>query len=194
MKRLKTKKGMTLVEMLVTLLILVFLIVGIGTCMSSAIRIYDEATFEADSATLAGIVNNTLSDILRFSTVRNDGTYIDYEGTKRNDLTYVFTSTDYSIAEAYFIISENEDRTNGVIQLGSLRNSNVRELINTGAYPNLMIDKATFHIDYVSDGEHAESGTELRGGYFKISYDIYSTLKPDTFNKHIDHIVRVMNK
>ncbi len=193
MKKLKSKKGMTLVEMLATLVILVFLVVGVGTCMSSAIRIYDKATFEADSATLAGIVNTTLSDMLRFSKVRNDGNYINYDGTKISDTTFVFTSKEYGITDAYFIISQNEDRTNGVIQLGTLRNSETRELINTGAYPDIIIDYATFQIDYVDEGEHTEEGTELRAGYFDISYEIHSA-KDSGMTKKIDHVVRVMNK
>ena len=193
MKGLKNKKGMTLIEMLVTLVILVFLVVGVGTCMSSAIRIYDESTFEADSETLAGIVNTTMSDVLRFAKVRDDGNYIDYDGTKRSDLTYVFSSGEYAVSEAYFTISETDDRTNGVIQLGTLKNEDKRELINTGAYPNLTIDESTFSVRYVKENEHNEEGNELRSGYFEISYDIHSSVKPEV-TKHIDHVVRVMNK
>ena len=67
MKKIASKSGFTLIEMLATLLILVFLILGIDTGMDSAVRVYDEAKFEANSASMANIVNTSLGDILRYS-------------------------------------------------------------------------------------------------------------------------------
>ena len=69
MKKLASKSGLTLIEMLVTILILVFLVLGIGTCMDSALNIYDEAKFESNSASMANIVNTSLADILRYSDI-----------------------------------------------------------------------------------------------------------------------------
>ena len=96
MKKLTSKGGFTLIEMLATLLILVFLVLGIGTGMDSALRIYDEARFESNSAAMANIVNTSLGDILRYSenltTPGDEEFFVDSSNTKVPDVEFVFTN------------------------------------------------------------------------------------------------------
>lgn len=177
MKKLKSKAGMTLVEMLVSLLILVFLVVGMGPGMETASRIYQDATFESDSAMLARIVNNAMGDILRYAD-RVDTT--DQEGNALPDgVPFVFTSYDYRIQDGYFYIpTQAGSGTNGILQMKNLRNGSIVDLVNTGAYPDLQLSDLTVYYD----------GDSL----FIISYTISSTANPAKI-RQIQHVVRLMN-
>lgn len=180
MKKLKNKAGMTLVEMLASLLILVFLVVGMGPSMDTATRIYGEATFESDSAMLARIVNNAMGDVLRYSRQIRDGeNLVDYAGIPLpGDVTFVFTSYDYRIQDAYFSLPvDAEGRSQGVVQMRNLRNGSIVDLVNTGAYPDLQLKD----LSVVYDGD----------GLFTITYTIVSTKMDKT--RDVTHIVRLMN-
>lgn len=196
MSKLKNNSGMTLVEMLCVLLILVILIIGMGSTMDAGTRIYQEAIFESDSATLAGILNTSMGDILRYSRdvkinegtvgnpengfVTSDGTYL-----LPDQVGFVFSNWEYGILDAYFYTPTAADGTSkGVLQMLNLRNANVVELVNTGAYPDLVISNLV--VTYV------EEGTAIRGGYFEIEYDIFSEKHAD-FKRHVDTVVRLMN-
>lgn len=196
MSKLKNNSGMTLVEMLCVLLILVILIMGMGSTMDAGTRIYQEAIFESDSATLAGILNTSMGDILRYSRdvkinegtvgnpengfVTSDGTYL-----LPDQVGFVFSNWEYGILDAYFYTPTAADGTSkGVLQMLNLRNANVVELVNTGAYPDLVISNLV--VTYV------EEGAAIRGGYFEIEYDIFSEKHAD-FKRHVDTVVRLMN-
>ena len=196
MSKLKNNSGMTLVEMLCVLLILVILIMGMGSTMDAGTRIYQEAIFESDSATLAGILNTSMGDILRYSRdvkinegtvgnpengfVTSDGTYL-----LPDQVGFVFSNWEYGILDAYFYTPTAADGTSkGVLQMLNLRNANVVELVNTGAYPDLVISNLV--VTYV------EEGAAIRGGYFEIEYDIFSEKHAD-FIRHVDTVVRLMN-
>ena len=152
MKKLKNSSGMTLIEMLCVILILVVLVMGMGSTMDAGTRIYQEAIFESDSATLAGILNTAMGDILRYSRdvklndevddqgrpkyfVTSDGTYL-----LPDQVGFVFSNWEYGILDAYFYTPVSADGTSrGVLQMLNLRNPDVVELVNTGAYPDLVI-------------------------------------------------------
>lgn len=198
MRKLKNKSGFTLIEMLAVVLILVILTMGIGKTMDAGMQIYRDATFEADSANLAGILNTSLGDILRYSTEIqiNQGTesdptkgFQDSSGTYllSRDVGFVFTSYEYGIRDAYFYTQVFADNTSkGVLQMRNLKNSDVVELINTGAYPDLAV--TNFVITYVPEGAE-----EMRGGYFEISYDIISE-NNDQLKRDVDTVIRLMNQ
>ncbi len=210
MKRKKSKGGFTLVEMLASILIMVLLVMGMGVGMDAGSRIYRDATFESDSATLAGILNSNLGDILRYSIqVRYKGVEstpvaerltnqeiqkleIDViaadpadpvaSGTRK----FVFTSLDYGIQDGYFYTPLHISGSYaGVLQLRNLRNENVVDLVNTGAYPDLMV--TNFSITY-----YPRRNPGIEGGYFDISYDIFST-NDSSKVRHVQTIVRLMN-
>ena len=72
----------------------------------------------------------------------------------------------------------------------NLKNSNIVELVNTGSYPDLVINH--FQITYVEPGAVDASGNTLRGGYFDIRYDIYSK-SDDQKTRSVSTVVRLMN-
>lgn len=187
MKKIKNNAGFTLIELLCSLLILVILVMGIGVGMDTGSKIYRDATFESDSATLAGILNTSIGDILRFCSVTDTDDIRNLpEGFDKTEVPYVFTSLDYGIQHAYFYTPVYEDGTSmGVLQMKNLKNDKVVELVNTGAYPELVI--SNFVITYTP---RANPG--IQGGYFTVKYDIFSETDM-TKVRNVEMIVRLMN-
>ena len=186
----RAKRGFTLMEMLVSLAILVIIVMGIGVSMDAGVRIYRDAVFEADSASLAGILNTNLGDILRYSTrvTENEGDNLkDASGAflPEQDVGFVFTSYEYGVQDAYFYTPIHPDGTlKGVLQIRNLRNEHVVELVNSGAYPDLVI--TDFEITYVAPG------AEVRGGYFEVNYKIISA-KDENMERSVSTVIRLMN-
>ena len=190
MKKLRNRSGHTLIELLCALMIMVFLMVGIGSVINAGVNIYSDAIFESESATLAGILNTAIGDILRYSrdVLENPGTFEDSSGDLivRERVAFVFTNLEYGIQDAYFYtplltggVSE------GVLQMKNLRNPEIVELVNTGAYPDLVI--TNFLVVYTPEG----AGN--RGGYFTVSYDIRS-VNNEEYTRHVETIIRMMNE
>ncbi len=183
MKKERKNAGFSLIEMLCAILILVFLIMGIGVGMDAGSRIYADATFEADSATLAGILNTSLGDILRYSVgIREPSTTERMEHELHEDkVKFLFTSYDYGIQKAYFYYEGSD----GVLQMKNLVNNDTVELVNTGAYPDLML--SSFSVTYTP-----RVAPGIEGGYFTIRYTI--TSKTDSAKeRNVESIVRLMN-
>jgi hypothetical protein len=73
----------------------------------------------------------------------------------------------------------------GPVKLKNMRNDIVVDLVNTGAYPNLVVSNfQIFFSPRIAPG--------IEGGYFEISYTISSTTDT-TKTKDVQTIVRVMN-
>lgn len=195
MRKMKNKAGFSLIEMLVALLIMVFLIMGMGVGMDTGSRIYRDASFESDSATLAGILNTSLGDILRYSIDVKENTedpataLKDVSGTvyTKEEVPFVFTSLDYGIQDAYFHIPLNvaDGTSSGVLQMKNLRTNIAVELVNSGAYPDLLVSE--FNISY-----KPRQNPGIEGGYFTITYKITSASDPDKV-REVESIVRLMN-
>lgn len=193
MKKIASKSGFTLIEMLATLLILVFLILGIDTGMDSAVRVYDEAKFEANSASMANIVNTSLGDILRYSdnlTVAEENTsFKDSAGTIVPNVEFVFTNYEYGVRDAYFSLKDSANKEDGILRMRNLENGNVVELVNTGAYPDMKI--GDFHLEYKALGKDENGNTT--GGYFTVEYTVFSK-KDSNLTKDVQCIIRCMNR
>lgn len=187
MKKLKNNAGFSLIELLCALLILVILVMAIGAGMDTGTKLYFDATFEAESATLAGILNTSIGDILRFSTVvKSDKVRNPPEGFDTEAVDYVFTSHDYGIRHAYFYTPIAADGTEtGVLQLKNMSDDKVVELVNTGAYPDLAIQG--FECEYTP-----RVAPGIEGGYFTVTYKIVSETIPDK-TREVEMIVRLMN-
>lgn len=178
--------GFSLIEMLCALLITVFLVMGIGVGMDAGTRVYGEATFEAESATLAGIVNTSIGDILRYSVNVRELSDQEQANYGVSEVGFVFTSVDYGIQDAYFYIQPSaEGEYLGVLRMKNLKNTNMVELVNTGAYPDLGI--SNFTITY-----SPRTGAGVKGGYFEVAYDIFSTSDSGK-SRSVATIVRLMN-
>ncbi len=176
MKKLKNKSGLTLVEMLVSLLILVFLVVGMGPGMDIASQIYTDATFESDSAMLARIINNTVGDVLRYS----ESIDTSYDGKDLpDDIPFVFTSYDYGIQYGYFNIPEKiTENDRCIIQMKNMRNGQSMDLVNQGAYPDLEV---TDFVVLKGNGDDSD--------LFTVSYKISSITSAEK-TRDINYVVR----
>lgn len=181
MKKLKSKAGMTLVEMLVSLLIMVALVVGMGPCMDTASKIYRDASFESDSAMLERIVNNAMGDVLRYSEQIRTESLTDYAGVPLSgDVEFVFTSYDYRIQDAYFYLPVDADGSaHGILQMKNLRNGTIMDLVNSGAYPDLQLSDLTVSYD---------ESTHI----FEIAYTI-SSISDSSKTRDVQYVVRLMN-
>lgn len=199
MKKLKSKAGMTLMEIMVSLLIMTLLVVGMGTGMTTGMRVYNDAAFEAESASLAGILNTALGDVLRYAEVQTIGDPIENGGNITQ--SFVFTNLEYGVRDVYFVTSASEEGGQAFLKLKSSSGAET-DLINTGAYPDLSIQD--FSIQYCPPASPGTSvtytltfgdGTSIsttEGGFFHISYDVVSLSDTDKTH-HAETIVRLMN-
>lgn len=192
MKKRNGKSGMTLLEMLVSLLILTLLVTAMGTGMELARKIYEDAVFESESAALAAIVNTALGDVLRYAENVHTPEDRDAVGNPVGDTVgFVFTNTEYGLPDVYFQTGSGADKDGGILILRSLRlgegSCSIQEtpLVNSGAYPNLEI--TNFSATYVVPGSEGK-----RGGYFYITYTIRNCRDPAKI-RQIETIVRLVN-
>ena len=73
----------------------------------------------------------------------------------------------------------------GPVQMKNMRNPAVVELVNTGAYPDLVV--SNFEIEY---SPREDAG--VKGGYFEISY-LISSETDAAKTRSVETIVRLMN-
>lgn len=122
MKKLRSGGGFTLMEVLASMLILTFLVIGMGPGMKTAMSVYQESTFQSSSTALIGTVNATLGDVLRFA----EDVEVD------EDKTFTFTNTDYGLQNAKLSFAD------GIITVID-HNGNEKPLLPEGSYPNMEI-------------------------------------------------------
>ena len=127
------RSGFTLVETLVSILILVIMVAATTTGMNAAVRIYKEATFHANSATLESMLRATLEDLLSYAQdVQTRPAAGNAEGN------FLYTNYEYGVQDAYLRL--NTTKTDGSpIQMVNQETGEARDLMNTGAYPMLTI-------------------------------------------------------
>lgn len=166
MKKLKQSAGLTLLELLASLLVTTLLVAAMGSGMEAALNSYRASQFATNSAALESIVNTTLGDILRHS--RN----VKISG---NDVQ--FTNEEYGVANGSIRAEE-----------GRLRicdpQGNAMELANSGVYGGLKIED--FEMVYVVPGTEGS-----RGGYFQIAYTIRSA--DESQSRESKLVVRLLN-
>ena len=186
--KLGNKGGFTLVEMLVCVVILVLLVIAMGTGISTAVRVYHESIFQSNSATLTSMLNATIDDVLRYSEdiyVLQDGTTDFANGEKvievssvPSGVTFLFTNKEYSGQHAY--IFANSGDTGSPVQMMNILGGSPRDLLNTGAYPNLTVKDLIILYD---------SGA----GVFRVSYKIASTENAE-YTLDVESVVRILNR
>lgn len=149
MKKLRSGGGFTLMEVLASMLILTFLVIGMGPGMKTAMSVYQESTFQSSSTALIGTVNATLGDVLRFAE--------DVEVDEDEDKTFTFTNTDYGLQNAKLSFAD------GIITVID-HNGKEKPLLPEGSYPNMEI--TAFSATY-------------ENGLFTVTYTIKSTVVQD---------------
>lgn len=169
MKKLRSGGGFTLMEVLASMLILTFLVIGMGPGMKTAMSVYQESTFQSSSTALIGTVNATLGDVLRFAEdVEVDE---DEDEDEDEDKTFTFTNTDYGLQNAKLSFAD------GIITVID-HNGNEKPLLPEGSYPNMEIT--------------AFSAT-CENGLFTVTYTIKSTVVQD-MTRQADCTVALLNK
>lgn len=188
--KLRNKSGLTLMEMLVSILILTMLVVGMGTGMNTALEVYKKSNFESKSATLADTVNTAMSDVLHYA--------LDVNPEAENGPT--FTNVDNNLLKVCFAIKKldaDEDDTNedsmGIL---CLKNATGKEvlLLSRGTYGSLAIKnlKVVFCQDEEENVERIGGKGQLstaHGSFFYITYEIVDTTDA-TLVRQVENIVR----
>jgi prepilin-type N-terminal cleavage/methylation domain-containing protein len=170
MNRLRSQGGFTLVELLVSIMVLVLLVVAMGTGMTTALRVYQESVFQSNSENLASMLNATLEDMFQYSKniyVRDEdtntfkgNTEITVDGVPEG-VNVLFSNSEYGATNAYIFVNDNStDEDANPVQFINVSNSKVKDVLNIGAYPNLGVKDLI--ITYTN-------------GVFNIEYTIYST-------------------
>ena len=155
-KKLSSKAGMSLLEVMLALLILVMLVLGMGTGLSAGVRVYERAALTTSRTMLASDINSKLTDMLRYAEVKK---------TDEEYPEYVITNLEYGLLDAYFQINAE-----GVLEVlfWSEKGAKTRApkpVISSGAYGNLRMvnsEGAVVPCAYNPDG------------YFEITYHLVS--------------------
>ena len=76
MHKLRSRRGMTLTEVLVALLILSLVTVGVAAGVGASVRVYRQATEASDAHMLASTLSTALMDELRYARdIQADGSF-----------------------------------------------------------------------------------------------------------------------
>ena len=165
-KKLTGKAGMSLMEMMASLLILVLLVVGMNTGMTAGLRVYQNSKNVTDRAMLTSSINTKLTDILRYTEVR----------TVNNKTLY--TNLEYGLWDVTFEAVEGKIQINFWDKTGKKLVKNT-PLINSDTYSIFKV-KDDFVVSYNEDG------------YFDISYTLLNTGN-NSSSQLIQAVVRVIN-
>lgn len=190
MKKLKSRRGLTLMEALVSIVILVMLIISMGTGINAAIGIYGESRFESNSASLADIINTSLNDILRYAE------NIKPKTLGEDNTTYTFTNIEYGMQDVYFYIPAETIGTEikGILSLQSASAASFKTpLVNSGVYSDMEIKD--FSIKYLDAGDSTKDEDGIittYGGCFYITYTIKSTIDTE-MERVVETVVRLAN-
>lgn len=174
MKKCKEKSGLTLIETLVAVAVLVFLILGIDMVMNGALGSYRESIFQSDSAILSGIINSAIGNELLISDEVHAPSSEDPVEAKfilhnAEQITDSWEDDEYyhlivqGRTDCYIRLNEN-----GRLELVFLKEGeDPQGLVTTGAYPDLKI--SAFNAEYVTEEEDPQ-----KGGYVHVTYTIES--------------------
>ena len=182
-KKLAGKTGMSLMEMMASLLILVLLIVGMNTGMTAGLRVYETSKITTERSMLASSINTKLTDILRYAEVR-----------KVNDKT-LYTNLEYGLWDVTFEVPQKNDSRFSANEEGKVQicfwdktgNNLVKAtpLINSSSYSNFKVTDFICH----PPGKNPVTNTQ----YCHISYKLLNTGDNSTSDL-IEAVVRIMNE
>lgn len=111
MRKLKSNKGFTLVEMLACVITLLLIGMICTTGMNFALNSYQRSVFESDSQMLEDTLNMYIGDILRHATsIETEIQEPDETGSKK---VVSFTNAEYQIYEGRIEVPEKTDDVGG---------------------------------------------------------------------------------
>lgn len=167
MRKIKSNKGFTLVEMLACVVTLLLLggIVSAGTTL--AMKSYNESLFESDSQMLESTLNLYVSDILRHATkIETEEAPAD-PSVPGEKLVTGFTNAAYQIYGGNIKVTNKDEAGNGAFMVYETRNNPGVMLVGENVYASTL---------YISDFKLLYNKEK---GYFTGSYIIKSTILED---------------
>ena len=169
MKKIKSKKGFTLIEMLACTLTLMLIVLICTTGMNMAMKSYRESLFETNSQMLESTLNTAISDVLRYA----------YNVTCDPDAPEVVTGftnqSTTNMENGMIIIGDDEGEDLGFFKLKlSSATDEEKYLISRKAYAESMT-VANFQLTY-------DSATHVFNGRYTIISNIGGDTREVTFS------------
>ena len=172
-RALHSRRGMTLTETLMVVLIIALLTLVIATGIMAAFHVYIQSTFASASQMVSDTVDLALSDVLRYATdVETDGS---------GDVT-AYTNSSYGVTDGKLHVGTDDDRgliylryegadsTENVLLLSDLSYSGLR-VVPDDYDPDTGADSGAFDLRYI-DG--------VFSGSYRL-YDPVNSLLSDSF-------------
>lgn len=166
MKKLKCKKGFTLVELLACIVTLLLIAGIVSTGSNIAMRSFNQSTYESNSQMLEDTLDMYLKDILRHARLIET----DEEGK-----VVEFTNATYQIYEGMIVLDEETSYLKYVTTEGGREVMLIAENMYAGTL-------------YLSD---FELNYDYEKKYFKGSYNIKSTMLEDV-ERHCEFTCRTI--
>lgn len=212
-KKLKSKRGFTLVELLAALMIVVMMSLMMSVGVSVGASVQRESSFVAQSDVLSSTINTALGDVLRYSTVElvdtSDGdlgalvtksVLVDEDGNR-----CLISNDSYGISDGAVVLNQYGDNekdkrvaiwqyTYGEVneEEGETEDTGVQDqvsyLVSHGIYTNLMIEK--------DEDDPFVTYVEEEGGkkYFHVHYWIKEKSASKPLTKEVETYFRVANE
>ncbi len=168
MKKVRSNKGFTLVEMLACTVTLLMVCLICTTGMNLALKSYEQSIFESDSQMLESTLNLYVGDMLRYAT----RVTIDEESA--DNIVEGFTNAAYQVYDGNYYVG-----TNGYLYCTVNDNSSGALVIGKGNYAETLCIKG-FELHY-----------DEATGIFTGKYTIGSTLS-DTLSKECTFTYRTI--
>lgn len=127
-KRLMNSRGFTLIEVVVTTLVMVLVALGLSVGTQGAIRAYNSSLFLSESELLINNLDSALGDLLHFAEYRSTT-----DGVVR------FDNADYGVRDAYLFLKDGSLYLSG----SDAKEAEAAQLINRNAYTTKNIESFT---------------------------------------------------
>lgn len=170
MKKIKSNKGFTFVEMLACIITLLLIAGIVSTGMDLALKSYNESMYESDSQMLESTLNLYICDILRHATVDEANDLQEIAGEEEKLVTG-FTNVAYQIYGGNIKVLEKDDEGGGAFMVYETKNNAGVMLVGANVYANTL---------YISDFTLKYNEEKH---YFTGSYTIKSTILKDANRK-----------
>ncbi len=212
-KKLKSKRGFTLVELLAALMIVVMMSVMMSVGVSVGAQVQRESAFVAQSDLLASSINTALGDVLRYSEVFTvDASDDDYGTLVNKSVLYdeagnrcLISNPSYAIKGGAVVLDQYGTDTNNKRvaidqfiygsaddESGLSEDTGAQEsvayLVSHGVYTNLKIEKDNDDpfVTYIEDTDGKK--------YFYVHYWIKEKNAGNPLTKEVETYYRVANE
>ena len=151
LKKLGNKRGFSLFESIVALLVISILTVGITTGVNAAVSVYKKSLSYTEAEVLATTIDIALSDVLRYSSS------IDKKEEEGKEDVIHFTNANYGVINGYLCLRDGRIYLNQTFE----EDDGAPPLLNGGMYTSMKIDSFTLtYKDEFFSGEYEVQSKE----------------------------------